>query len=183
VVNELEGFSINILRADQQALSTNFSGGWQERAPPPFRLIGSDLAPRLEGALASDHCEPWKMLAVGDHTMVFGRILSLPLALTINGGWRLFRRVVAQRNAAKLLRHRRRQTLVVDGERMTVGIEGPLIINDVETCIRSTLRNAGLFCLPRSLVMHYLEQGQMETVLDSHSVEVPGLSLYYPSRS
>jgi hypothetical protein len=29
----------------------------------------------------------------------------------------------------------------------------------------------------------YLEQGQMETVLDSHSVEVPGLSLYYPSRS
>jgi DNA-binding transcriptional LysR family regulator len=72
---------------------------------------------------------------------------------------------------------------IVDGERITVGIKGPLTINDVETCIRSTLRGAGLFCLPRSLVMHYLEQGQMETVLDSHSVEVPGLSLYYPSRS
>jgi hypothetical protein len=31
--------------------------------------------------------------------------------------------------------------------------------------------------------MHYLEQGELETVLDSVSVEVPGLSLYYPSRS
>jgi DNA-binding transcriptional LysR family regulator len=72
---------------------------------------------------------------------------------------------------------------IVDAQRIAVGIDGPLIINDVETCIRSTLRGAGLFCLPRSLVMHYLEQGQLETVLDSHSVEVPGLSLYYPSRS
>jgi DNA-binding transcriptional LysR family regulator len=72
---------------------------------------------------------------------------------------------------------------MVDGQRTTVGIKGPLTINDVETCIRSTLRGAGLFCLPGSLVMHYLEQGQMETVLDAHSVEVPGLSLYYPSRS
>ena len=34
---------------------------------------------------------------------------------------------------------------IVDGERITVGIEGPLIINDVETCIRSTLKGAGLF--------------------------------------
>ena len=72
---------------------------------------------------------------------------------------------------------------IVDAQRIAVRIEGPLIINDVESCIRSTLRGAGLFCLPRSLVMHYLEQGQMETVLDPHSVEVPGLSLYYPSRS
>jgi hypothetical protein len=58
---------------------------------------------------------------------------------------------------------------MVDGERITVGVIGPLTINDVETCIPSTLRGARLFCLPRSLVMHYLEQGQMETVLDSHS--------------
>jgi Flavin reductase like domain len=44
---------------------------------PPFRLIASDPAPRLEGALASIHCEPWKLLDVGDHIMVFGRVLSL----------------------------------------------------------------------------------------------------------
>jgi hypothetical protein len=30
--------------------------------------------------------------------------------------------------------------------------------------------------------MHYVEQGQMERVLGSRSVEVPGLSLFYPSR-
>ena len=76
-LNELDGFSINILRNDQQALSTYFAGGWKEGTPPPFRLIGTDRAPRLEGALASIHCEPWKMLDVGDHIMVFGRVLSL----------------------------------------------------------------------------------------------------------
>jgi DNA-binding transcriptional LysR family regulator len=31
--------------------------------------------------------------------------------------------------------------------------------------------------------MHHLEQGELETVLDQNSVEVPGLSLYYPSGS
>jgi DNA-binding transcriptional LysR family regulator len=31
--------------------------------------------------------------------------------------------------------------------------------------------------------MYYLERGDLETVLDRNSVEVPGLSLYYPSRS
>jgi DNA-binding transcriptional LysR family regulator len=71
----------------------------------------------------------------------------------------------------------------VDGQPVTVGIEGPLIIDDVEACIRATLRGVGLFRLPRSIVMHYLKQGQLETVLDPNSVEVPGLSLYYPSRS
>ena len=35
----LSGFSINILRQEQQALSTYFAGGWQEAVPPPFRLV------------------------------------------------------------------------------------------------------------------------------------------------
>src|SRR3984893_3000812 len=71
----------------------------------------------------------------------------------------------------------------VDGQDVTVGIEGPLIIDDVEACIRATLRGVGLFRLPRSIVMHYLERRELETVLDKNRVEVPGLSLYYPSRS
>jgi hypothetical protein len=32
-------------------------------------------------------------------------------------------------------------------------------------------------------VMSYIENGEMETALDEYAVEVPGLMLYYPSRS
>ena len=71
----------------------------------------------------------------------------------------------------------------IDGHAITIGVEGPLILDDVEACVRAALRGVGLFRLPRSIVMHYLEQGELETVLDSGSAEVPGLSLYYPSRS
>ena len=72
---------------------------------------------------------------------------------------------------------------IVDERPVMVGIDGPLILNDVDICIHAALRGAGLFCLPRSLVMHYLERGGLETVLDSYCVEVPGLSLYYPNRT
>ena len=84
------------------------------------------------------------------------------------------------RQSARLLD---RWQFSVDGQRVMVAIEGPLTIDDVEACIRATLRGVGLFRLPRSIVMHYLERGELETVLDPNSVEVPGLSLYYPSRS
>jgi flavin reductase (DIM6/NTAB) family NADH-FMN oxidoreductase RutF len=73
----LSAFSVNILRHDQQALSTYFAGGWKEPAPPPFRLIPSKHAPRLEGSLASIECEPWKITEVGDHYMVLGKVMQL----------------------------------------------------------------------------------------------------------
>jgi DNA-binding transcriptional LysR family regulator len=72
---------------------------------------------------------------------------------------------------------------VVDGQRVTVGIDGPLVINDVESCIRSAARGVGLFQLPQSLVMSYIESGNLETVLEAYNEEVPGLFLYYPSRN
>jgi DNA-binding transcriptional LysR family regulator len=76
-----------------------------------------------------------------------------------------------------------RWQFVVEGQRVTVGIDGPLVINDVEACIRSAARGVGLFRLPQSLVMSYMENGSLETVLEANSEEVPGLSLYYPGRS
>jgi flavin reductase (DIM6/NTAB) family NADH-FMN oxidoreductase RutF len=76
-LDSLSAFSINILRHDQQALSTYFAGGWKQAQPPPFRLVPSRHAPRLEGALASIECEPWKILDVGDHNMVLGQVLHL----------------------------------------------------------------------------------------------------------
>jgi flavin reductase (DIM6/NTAB) family NADH-FMN oxidoreductase RutF len=76
-MSSLSGFSINILRHDQQALSTYFAGGWKEPVPPPFRLVPSRSAPRLEGALASIDCEPQQVIEVGDHWIVIGHVLEL----------------------------------------------------------------------------------------------------------
>ena len=89
-------------------------------------------------------------------------------------------RCILFRQSARLLD---RWQFSVDGQPVTIGIEGPLIIDDVEACIRAALRGVGLFRLPRSIVLHYLERGGLETVLDPNAVEVPGLSLYYPGRS
>ena len=89
-------------------------------------------------------------------------------------------RCILLRQSARLLD---RWQFSIDGHAITIGVEGPLILDDVEACVRAALRGVGLFRLPRSIVMHYLEQGELETVLDSGNVEVPGLSLYYPSRS
>lgn len=94
-VGDLSGFTINILRHDQQALSTYFAGGWREAAPPPFRLTPSRCAPRLEGSLAYIECDPYQVIEVGDHWMVIGRVLEVssgiqphrPL-LFLSGGYR-----------------------------------------------------------------------------------------------
>jgi flavin reductase (DIM6/NTAB) family NADH-FMN oxidoreductase RutF len=76
-LSSLTGFTVNILRHEQQALSTYFAGGWTQSVPPPFRLIASRYAPRLEGSLASIECAPWKTLEMGDHWLVFGQVVGL----------------------------------------------------------------------------------------------------------
>ena len=77
----LSAFTINILRHDQQALSTYFAGGWKESEPPPFRLVPSRHAPRLEGCLASIECVPWKIIEAGDHWMVLGQVMQLHMGI------------------------------------------------------------------------------------------------------
>lgn len=71
------GFTINILRADQQALATYFAGAWGGGASPPFRFVPSRCAPRLEGALATLDCEIRQVIEGGDHWIVIGLIVSL----------------------------------------------------------------------------------------------------------
>lgn len=85
----MTGFSVNILRDEQQALSTYFAGGWKEPAPPPFRFVPAEAAPpsggqtsfapapRLEGALASLQCEKQEIIDGGDHWIVIGRVVAL----------------------------------------------------------------------------------------------------------
>jgi 3-hydroxy-9,10-secoandrosta-1,3,5(10)-triene-9,17-dione monooxygenase reductase component len=76
-IGELKYYSINILRSEQQALSTYFAGGWKEAAAPPFRFVPSGAALRLEGCLASIECSSEQILEVGDHWLVIGRVRSL----------------------------------------------------------------------------------------------------------
>jgi len=76
-IANLSGFTVNILRHDQCALSTYFAGGWREPAPPPFRFVPSRCAPRLEGSLAYIECEPYQSIEVGDHWMIIGRVLQV----------------------------------------------------------------------------------------------------------
>jgi 3-hydroxy-9,10-secoandrosta-1,3,5(10)-triene-9,17-dione monooxygenase reductase component len=73
----ISGFTINFLRHEQQALSTYFAGGWKEAAAPPFRLVPSQCAPRLEGSLASIGCKLEQLVELGDHWLVVGRVLEL----------------------------------------------------------------------------------------------------------
>ncbi len=76
-----------------------------------------------------------------------------------------------------------RWQFTVAGQDITVGVAGPLIVDNVEAAIGAALRGVGLFRLPRSIVMHDLEQGTLESVLDRNAAKIPGLFLYYPSRS
>jgi len=70
-------FSVNFLRAEQQALSTFFAGGWKEPVPPPFRFVPMGDAPRLEGSLASIGCRVAQIIDGGDHWIVIGAVQDL----------------------------------------------------------------------------------------------------------
>ena len=61
-VGEVKDYSINILRSEQQALSTYFAGGWKAAAPPPFRFVPFGAALRLEGCLACIECSNVQVL-------------------------------------------------------------------------------------------------------------------------
>ena len=76
VIHGASGFSVNILRHDQQALSTYFAGGWTETTPPYFRFVAWTGAPRLEGCAALG-CAVQSIQEGGDHLIVIGRVLEL----------------------------------------------------------------------------------------------------------
>jgi 3-hydroxy-9,10-secoandrosta-1,3,5(10)-triene-9,17-dione monooxygenase reductase component len=80
-IDSLAGFTINFLREDQQALATFFAGSWTEPAAPPFRFVPAQCAPRLEGSLASLHCEREQLVEAGDHWIVMGRVQALQIGI------------------------------------------------------------------------------------------------------
>jgi flavin reductase (DIM6/NTAB) family NADH-FMN oxidoreductase RutF len=70
-------FTVNLLRADQIALSRFFAGAWDDSTRPPFRFIHGTEGPRLEGALGTIGCRLEHRLDGGDHWIVVGRVESL----------------------------------------------------------------------------------------------------------
>ena len=80
MVEELQranGFSINLLREDQQPLSDYFAGRRTGPTPPPFRFVAWQGGPRLEGCIGAIGCRLEECLEGGDHFIVVGRILEL----------------------------------------------------------------------------------------------------------
>jgi 3-hydroxy-9,10-secoandrosta-1,3,5(10)-triene-9,17-dione monooxygenase reductase component len=77
LVQSVKGFSINILRHDQQALATYFAGVWKEPARPVFRFIEWEGGPRLEECVAAVGCALHSIVDGGDHWIVIGRVLAM----------------------------------------------------------------------------------------------------------
>ncbi len=71
------GFAVNILRQDQQDLSTYFAGGWTHPLPPSFAFLEWEGGPRLEGCAAAIGCSTETIYEGGDHWIVVGRVLAL----------------------------------------------------------------------------------------------------------
>ena len=74
-------FSVNVLRAESQALSTYFAGSWRESTPPPHRFVPWAGVPRLEEAGAALACRTAAVVEGGDHWIVVGQVTDLHLGL------------------------------------------------------------------------------------------------------
>ncbi len=80
-MKKADAFSINILREDQQALSTYFAGAWKQPTPPPFRFVEWTGGPRLEGCAAAVACRLFQMTEAGDHWIITGEVVALHLGV------------------------------------------------------------------------------------------------------
>jgi DNA-binding transcriptional LysR family regulator len=65
---------------------------------------------------------------------------------------------------------------------LSVAVNGPLIVDDVETLVRAAIDGVGLAFVSDERVMPQLESGDLIRVLDDWCQPFPGFFLYYPSR-
>jgi flavin reductase (DIM6/NTAB) family NADH-FMN oxidoreductase RutF len=77
LIARVEGFSVNILRHDQQELSAYFAGVWNDASPPPpFSFATWEGGPRLERCTAALGCAVHAIHDGGDHWIVVGRVIA-----------------------------------------------------------------------------------------------------------
>ena len=69
-------FSINILRAEQQAVSNHFAGRPADSTEPPFAFEAWVGTPRLRQCAAAIACRVEEQMPGGDHWIVLGRVLA-----------------------------------------------------------------------------------------------------------
>lgn len=65
---------------------------------------------------------------------------------------------------------------------LSVGVSGPLIVDDVTIVIRAAIDGVGLAFLTEEQAMPLLTNGSLERVLEDWCQPFPGFFLYYPSR-
>lgn len=76
LIRRVDGFSVNILRHDQQDLSAYFAGAWSASSPPPFSFVTWEGGPRLEGCTAALGCTVHDIHDGGDHWIVVGQVTA-----------------------------------------------------------------------------------------------------------
>ncbi len=65
---------------------------------------------------------------------------------------------------------------------LSVAVNGPLIVDDVETLVRAAIDGVGLAFVSDERVTAQLENGELIRVLEDWCQPFPGFFLYYPSR-
>jgi len=65
---------------------------------------------------------------------------------------------------------------------LSVAVNGPLIVDDVQLVLRAALDGVGLAFLSEEQVMQHLAKGALVRVLEAWCQPYPGFFLYYPSR-
>ena len=65
---------------------------------------------------------------------------------------------------------------------LSVAVNGPLIVDDVETLVRAAIEGVGLAFVSDERVTEQLESGELIRVLEDWCQPFPGFFLYYPSR-
>jgi DNA-binding transcriptional LysR family regulator len=65
---------------------------------------------------------------------------------------------------------------------LSVAVNGPLIVDDVELLLRAALDGVGLAFISEELAAEHLADGTLVRVLDDWCQPFPGFFLYYPSR-
>jgi DNA-binding transcriptional LysR family regulator len=65
---------------------------------------------------------------------------------------------------------------------LSVAVNGPLTVDDVETLVRAAIDGVGLAFVSDERVAHELTSGELVRVLDDWCQPFPGFFLYYPSR-